>query len=250
MIYHYDFHIHSALSPCAEDEMTPNNIINMAMVNGLDIIAVTDHNSVKNLPALAECAEKSPVMLLPGIEVESSEEVHISCLFSDVEAAMAMGEIVRNHLPPVKNKAEILGEQYIFDSEDNIVEKEEQMLLFSTDMTIDEIFSAAYKFGGCAYFSHVDRDSYSVLTVLGALPDSVPTGVVEVTGTSRGRRFAEERSDLLGKTILYSTDSHRLADMSRGENIIELPWEKGRFKPSDVIQWIQAKGKSNDEIMR
>lgn len=250
MIYHYDLHIHSALSPCAEDEMTPNNIVNMAIVNGLDIIAVTDHNSTGNLQALALCAEKSPVVFIPGIEVESSEEVHICCLFPDVESAAAMGEIVRGHLLPVKNKAKILGEQYIFDSEDNIVGTEEQMLLFSSDMTIDEIFEAAHRLGGCAYFAHVDRDSYSVLTVLGSLPDSVPTGVVEVTGTERGRSFAQERTELNGKTILYSTDSHRLADMSRGENIIDLPLEKGRFKASDVIQWIQAKGKSNDEIMR
>lgn len=235
MNYYYDFHIHSALSPCAEEEMTPNNIVNMALVNGLDMIAVTDHNSAKNLRALWQCAADKPLLLVPGIEVESLEEVHVSCLFPRVEEAEEMGRFVGEHLPAMKNKEEIFGPQYIFDEEDHLVGKEEQLLLVSTDLTVERIFSAALDLSGCAYFSHVDRDSYSILSALGTLPPSIDTSVVEVSDTSWGRQFARQRKDLAEKRFLYSSDCHRLADMSQKKNCIDLP----EITTRSVINWIK-----------
>ena len=111
MKYTYDMHIHSALSPCAEEEMTPNNIVNMAVLNGLDIIAVTDHNSAGNLQAFKECSDWKGIVFVPGIEVESAEEVHIVCLFADVESACMMGDEVRKNLLPAENKPDIFGTQ-------------------------------------------------------------------------------------------------------------------------------------------
>lgn len=241
MNYYYDFHIHTALSPCAEDEMTPNNIVNMAMISGLDLIAVTDHNATANLPAIAKCAAEKGIVFVPGIEVESAEEVHISCLFPTVEAAQAMGQLVKVHLLPLENQEDVLGAQYIFDAEDNIVGKEARMLLFASDLGDEEIFGAARDFGGCAYFSHVDRDSYSVLSVLGSLPETIHTGVVEVSNTMRGREFLLGRKDLRSKSILFSSDCHRLADMSGRENWIDLPVDRQRLTAQDVINWIREK---------
>ncbi len=241
MKYRYDFHIHSALSPCAEEEMTPNNIVNMAIVNGLDLIALTDHNSVKNLPALMQCAKEKPLVVVPGIEVETVEEVHISCLFSDEAAAMKMGQLVQEHLSRIPNQEDIFGPQYIFDQNDRIIGKEEQMLLFSTQLTVEEVFHAVWDLDGGAYFSHVDRTSYSVLSVLGTLPQGLQTGVVELTASDAGRAFAAGRSDLEEKSFLYSSDAHRLVDMSRGEMFIELPVERENLTARDVINWIKKK---------
>lgn len=235
MNYYYDFHIHSALSPCAEAEMTPNNIVNMALVNGLDMIAVTDHNSVKNLRAVWQCAAEKGLLLVPGIEVESLEEVHISCLFPHLEAAEEMGRYVGAHLPPIKNKAEIFGPQYIFDADDRLIGEEQQLLLVSAELTAERIFQAALSFSGCAYFSHVDRDSYSVLSALGTLPANMETSVVEVSDTQRGRSFAAERRDLAGKRFLYSSDCHRLAEMGRRKNYMDLP----ELTTDEVINWIK-----------
>lgn len=234
MKYYYDFHIHTALSPCGEAEMTPNNIVNMAAVNGLDMIAVTDHNSVGNLRPVWQCARKKGILLIPGIEVESVEEVHVSCLFPGLEPAEEMGRIVMDHLPPLKNRQAIFGPQLLFDEEDRPVGSEERMLLVSTDLTVEEIFAMAERLRGCAYFSHVDRSSYSVLSVLGTLPPSIGTQVVEVSDTKQGRSFAEKRKDLEGKRILYSSDAHRLADMNRRTNAIDLPG----CKAEEVINWI------------
>ena len=243
MNYSYDFHIHSALSPCAEDEMTPNNIVNMAVLNGLDIIAVADHNSPTNLPAFEKCARDKSLLFIPGIEVESVEEVHISCLFADLSSAMAMGEFVEEHLQHIENDESVLGAQHILDAEDNVIAKEERMLLFSTDLTSEKIFEAADRYGGCAYFSHVDRTSYSVLSVLGAFPGNIGTGVVEVSNSDRGREFSAKRADLKAKTVLYCSDAHRLADISKGENIIDFPIEHTRITACDVINWIKNKSR-------
>lgn len=241
MKYRYDFHIHSALSPCAEEEMTPNNIVNMAVLAGLDLIAVTDHNSAGNLAAVSRCAREKPLVFLPGIEVESAEEVHVSCLFAEVADALKMGELVREHLLPVPNQEDIFGPQYLMDWKDQIVGKEKQLLLVSTDLTVEEIFAAARRLSGCAYFSHVDRDSYSVLSVLGTFPASLDTGVAEVTDSEEGRAFAARRKDLKDKALLYGTDSHRLASMSRGEHVIDIPVLKAQITARDVINWINEK---------
>lgn len=232
---YYDFHIHSALSPCAEEEMTPNNIVNMGLVNGLDMIAVTDHNSARNLPAIWKCAADKGLLLVPGIEVESIEEVHISCLFPQLEAAEEMGRFVGAHLPPINNKAEIFGPQYIFDAHDRITGEEERLLLVSTDLTAERVFQTALSLSGCAYFSHVDRDSYSVLSALGTMPADIQTSVVEVSDSQAGRQFAKGRKDLADKRFLYSSDCHRLSEMSKRKNKIDLP----QMTTQEVINWIK-----------
>lgn len=221
--------------------MTPNNIVNMAILNGLDLIAVTDHNSAKNLPAVFACTQGKPVVLIPGIEVESVEEVHISCLFPTVEKALDMGRLIEKHLLPMKNNRDVLGPQYLFDADDNIIGEEEQMLLFSTDLPAEKVFEAARSIGGCAWFSHVDRDSYSVLSILGTLPEGLAAGVVEATDTQYGRDFISSRDDLKNKVVLYSSDSHRLRDMSRGGHTISLPQDKHQITAQTVVNWIKEK---------
>lgn len=241
MKFRYDFHIHSALSPCAEKEMTPNNIVNMAVLNGLDLIAVTDHNAAGNLGAIEKCARRKNLVLVPGIEVESQEEVHVICLFPDVESATEMGEMVKVHLPALENREEVLGTQYLFDEWDRMVGKEERMLLFSTDLTVEAIFLATKNLGGYAYFAHVDRSSYSVFSALGTLPSSVTGQVIEVSDTDAGRKFASERRELQGKQILFSSDSHRLKAISRSGNFISLSAQRGEITARDVINWMNEK---------
>ena len=239
MIFSYDLHIHSALSPCAEEEMTPNNILNMAMVRGIDMIAVTDHNSTANLRAFSKCAEDKPVIFVPGIEVESAEEVHIVCLFPDVDSACRFGEVVRNKLPDIRNDAGLFGEQCIMDENDDITGHEDQMLLFASSMTLEEVFSSADRYGGAAYFAHADRNTYSIYSALGTLPEDVDAGVIELSDSDSGRAFAIGRKELGGRQMLYCSDAHRLADMSIGDNYIDLPVKSERPDAADVVKWMK-----------
>ena len=52
--YGYDLHVHSCLSPCGDNDMTPNNLVQMALLSGCDILALTDHNTCRNAPAAME----------------------------------------------------------------------------------------------------------------------------------------------------------------------------------------------------
>ena len=115
-----DLHIHSALSPCADDDMTPNNIVNMAILKKLDAIAVTDHNSCDNAEAIVKLAG-SQLIVVPGMEVETKEEVHVLCYFEDVDKLLDFGELIRTKLPSVANIPQIFGNQLIIDENDQII---------------------------------------------------------------------------------------------------------------------------------
>ena len=105
MAYFADLHIHSCLSPCGDDDMTPANIAGMAKIKGLDIIAVTDHNAARNLPAVQKCCEAYGLLLLPGMEITTKEEVHLLGYFDSVDTALRFGKELKNHLPKKKNKS-------------------------------------------------------------------------------------------------------------------------------------------------
>ncbi|AJQ29379.1 PHP domain protein [Pelosinus fermentans JBW45] len=76
-----DLHVHSVLSPCAAVEMTPRSIVWHAAKHGIDIVAITDHNACDNVVAVFEAAKGTNVVILPGMEVETEEEVHMIVLF-------------------------------------------------------------------------------------------------------------------------------------------------------------------------
>ena len=128
----YDLHIHSALSPCGDEDMTPNNIANMAYLKGLDVIAVTDHNSCRNVSAVQKCGANAGVTVIPGMEVETSEEVHMVCLFKSLNDAYEMEDYVTAHLPVIKNKPEIFGRQLVMDENDQITDIKENLLITAT----------------------------------------------------------------------------------------------------------------------
>ena len=225
MKYAVDLHMHSCLSPCGDNDMTPNNIVNMALIKGLDIIAVTDHNSAENLPAIMECAAANGLTVIPGIEVETAEEVHVICLFKTVEDALGMQEIIYNALLPLKNRKEIFGQQLICDSEDNVIGEVEQMLITATTIGIDDIFDIVEKLGGVAYPAHVDRDSYSVLANLGFVPESYKGRYLELSRNCDFGYFSKQSERLMneGYHFFRSSDAHYLQDIFERENLMELP---------------------------
>lgn len=120
-----DLHIHSCLSPCADDDMTPANICGMASIKGLDAIAVTDHNCARNLPYVKEAADAFHLILLPGMEITTREEVHVLGYFPTVEVAMEAGEFFASHLPPMKNRPAFFGRQLVVDTDDQVVDEEQ-----------------------------------------------------------------------------------------------------------------------------
>lgn len=216
-----DLHIHSALSPCADNDMTPNNIINMALLKGLDIISVTDHNNASNLPAIHQVAVDKGMMLLPGIEVQTKEEVHILCYFKNAASAVEFGEMVYSRLPDVRIDEKIFGEQLVLDSEDNIIGKLDKLLLSSTDITIDQLFGLAKDFNGICIPAHVDRPSCSIISNLGFIPGNLGIKTVEI---SKGKTLSSILSNypyLKNYRVIKSSDAHYLYDICERENFID-----------------------------
>jgi hypothetical protein len=208
-----DLHIHSCLSPCAEAEMTPNNIVNMALLKGLDVIALTDHNSGKNLPAAYHVAKEAGMTFLPGIEVESREEVHLLCYFDELQPALDFSEQLHGYLADVQNVPEIFGEQIICDATDEPVGKEEILLLQSVDRSMNQIYEMVGEFGGVMVPAHINRSSNSLLSVLGFVPKDIPLRTLEISN-----RFP--MPDIEGYRKIVSSDAHRLGDILERESFI------------------------------
>lgn len=222
MKYFYDFHIHTALSPCGDDDMTPNNIVNMAFLNELDIIAITDHNSCENIKAVMEVAENTDLIVIPGIEVETLEEVHMICLFPSINQALKMQDIVYNNLPNLKNRADIFGKQLIYNSNDEVIGENERMLLTATSLSIEDVVKIAYELSGTAYPAHIDRDSYSIISNLGLIPRSLNIKAIEFSKHVLPKDMIFENKYLEKYIPIQSSDAHYLEDIMEKINFIEL----------------------------
>lgn len=222
MEFAVDFHIHSALSPCGDGDMTPNNIVNMALLKGLDIIAVTDHNSCSNLPAVMEAARENGLMVIPGMEVQTKEEVHILCLFKRMEGAMKFAEIVYNSLPDIKNNEEIFGLQLVFNRHDEIISKEDKLLLSSTVLSVDDVFVLVRGLGGICIPAHVDRQGFSIITNLGFIPPNLKVKTIEISKNCTPSAVLKKYPFLNKFNYIISSDAHYLQDISERDFFIEL----------------------------
>lgn len=214
MIY-YDFHIHSCLSPCGDMDMTPNNIVNMAALLGLNAIAVSDHNTVGNVKACIEVAKEVGITVIPGMEVETEEEVHILTLYPTIEAAENAASEVYKKLPAIKNRPEIFGEQAFMDKDDNITGYEEKLLISPARMSMNYLFDMVKSVGGIYIPAHVDRHSYSVLTNLGFIPDDIDIKNIEISRmTEDVESYLAAREELKKYKIFRNSDAHYLQDIA------------------------------------
>ena len=207
-----DLHIHSCLSPCADDDMTPANICGMAHIKGLDAIAVTDHNTARNLPYVKEAADYYHLILLPGMEVTTREEVHLLGYFPTVEDALEAGEVFSSHLPKMPNRPKFFGSQYIMNTDDEIMGEEMRMLIGATDLDLTECTEIIRKRGGVAIPAHINRGSNGLLVNLGLMPQEPAYPVVEVA-----RHMDIHPSIVKDRMVLYSSDAHQLGNIMEAE---------------------------------
>lgn len=204
-----DLHMHSCLSPCGDEEMTPNNIVNMAVIKGLDAIAVTDHNTARNLPAIEQVAQEAGMLLLPGLEVQSREEVHLLCYFETVSAALAFSGFLYPFLPDIKNRKELFGPQWVMNADDEVVDEEEKLLIQSVDLAMEEVVNEVRKRGGVVIPAHINKTSNSILYLLGFIPEELNFTTVEIYP---GRTMPD--IDIQKYRFIQSSDAHQLPDIS------------------------------------
>lgn len=209
----YDLHIHSCLSPCGSDDMTPYNIAGMAALKGLDVIAVTDHNSCKNCPAVLAAAEEYGILALPGMELTTSEEVHAVCLFESLQKAMEFDAYVYEHLMPVKNRVDIFGKQEIYDCGDTVCGHVEKLLINSTNISFEGLWELVCSYGGVMFPAHLDRSSNSLISNLGFIPEGSPFTAAELRDMGKLHELRKENPCLARCRILCNSDAHYLEDI-------------------------------------
>lgn len=215
-LFTYDLHVHSCLSPCGDDEMTPCNIAGMAMLAGVKIVALTDHNSCKNCPAFFEACEAYGVTPVAGCELTTSEEVHMVCLFEGLKQALAFDEALQPFRMPLKNRVEIFGNQFIMAGEDEIVGQDPWFLPAATTLTLTEAAELVRNMGGLAYPAHIDRESNGLLAILGSFPEEPVFELCEVRDKENAHKLSE------GRRVVVSSDAHRLEDFAVTLNHLEL----------------------------
>lgn len=225
-----DLHIHSCLSPCADDDMTPNNIVNMALIKGLGIIAITDHNSAGNVKAVMEVGEQSGLLVVPGMELCTSEEIHLVCLFPDYEKAFSFERHVYENLPPMANREDIFGAQIIMDSRDNEIGRESRLLSGACGLDMETSLKLVRSLDGVVIPSHVNRQSFSILNTLGSIPPEYGFKYLEYSkhkGTVplclQIERFIEQNPGLGSYSFISSSDAHFLGDILEQEVSLDLP---------------------------
>jgi len=208
MKINYDLHMHTALSPCSMEEMTPNNIVNMSLLCELDVIAVTDHNSCENVQAVLDVAAKTDLLVIPGVEVETAEEIHMVCLFETIDQAYVIQDEIYRRLPLRRNNTKIFGEQFLFNSEDDVIGQLDRLLSFATSISIDELVQLVVKLGGVCIPAHIDRPSYSVISNLGMLPEHLSLPVLEISRFNDLSDYVEKYKDHF---LIQSSDAHELS---------------------------------------
>ncbi len=208
-----DLHIHTALSPCADDSATPPNIVASAIENGMQMIAVTDHNSAENVEAVVKCGKLHGLKVIPGMEVASCEEVHLVCLLRSVEDALDLQRTVYAALPAERNQPEFFGRQLVIDVEGNTKGECMRLLMGAADLSLDAIIREVHRLGGLVIAAHVDRPSFSVIANLGMVPQDARFDAVEISASLR-RGDAVAKFPFIDRfPIVTGSDAHLPRDI-------------------------------------
>lgn len=207
----FDLHIHSCLSPCANLEMSPSEIVGRAVAAGMDGIALTDHQSARNTPAVAECAKRVGLRCLYGLEVCTAEEVHTLAIFDTVEQALEMTEWVYAAMPKRVNDPDVFGDQPVVTWDDDIVEMEWRILAMGCRKTIPEVSAKCRELGGIYVAAHIDRPNFSVYSQLGGIPE----GCFDAVELSRTADESVWLPKAQGYAVTRSSDAHNLDDVAK-----------------------------------
>lgn len=207
--YKTDLHIHTCLSPCAELEMTPTNIVTEAKKYGLDIIGICDHNSSENVSYVKKMAENKGLDVTGGIEITSKEEVHILALFESEEELLAMQETVYEHLYGI-NDEDRYGDQVVVNENDEVVEFNRRLLIGATDLSVERIVDRIHELNGIAIASHIDRESFGLISQLGFVPEGLQIDAFEVSTQDK----VEAYKDGYSPVVMFS-DAHTLNSIGK-----------------------------------
>ncbi|MBI5474300.1 MAG: PHP domain-containing protein [Ignavibacteriae bacterium] len=204
-----DLHVHTCLSPCGDLSMSPRKIVAEVLRQGINIIAVTDHNSAANIGAVTKAAEGAPVVVLAGMEICTREEAHVLAIFDNETPALKLQSVVYNALSGVNNP-DVFGLQVMANELDEVEGFEERLLIGATDLSVEDVVRAVHKLGGLAIAAHIDRESYSVIGQLGFIPRAVTFDALEVSELTSDKDARTRFSDYMRYVFVRNSDAHTI----------------------------------------
>ena len=210
--YQAELHVHTVLSPCAGVEMIPPLIVQQAIQFGLNLIAITDHNASENVPAVIAAAKGEDLTVLPGMELQTEEEIHSLCLFDTVDQLQALQEVVDRFLPKIPNNVEFFGEQFIVDETGDFIRRKEELLINSTQLSLEEAFKVVTDLGGLFIPAHVNREAFGLIYHLGFIPPDLDLKAVEISRHITPEKALETYPQLVNYPLIQSGDVHFLSD--------------------------------------
>lgn len=233
--YYLDLHVHTVLSPCAHLLMTPGNILKKAAEKNIRILAITDHNSAENVEVTMKMASKYSIKIIPGMELETAEEVHLLCLFPELDPLIQLQQLVYENLPQIKNREDFFGYQLITDLDDQYTGKCDRFLAGSVNLSIDRVVEEVRKLGGFIIPAHINR-AKGILTNLGFIPEYLNFSLVEINKKSSNKLKKQTNFP-----IVINSDSHFLDDI---KPYIEILPENLQF--TEIIKTLsEEKGQKN-----
>lgn len=230
----FDLHLHSCLSPCGDEDMTPANLAAMCALAGLQVVALTDHNSTGNCASFAQAAAGHGLLAIPGMELCTKEEVHVVCLFPDLERADSFSAYVHGRLPQVKNNREVFGAQLLMDDGDLVIGEETALLAGAADISLYDVPDLVTSFGGFAYPAHIDRQANSLLSQMGIWDPELNFPLAEVSLHCPEHLF--QRRDLKNLRHISACDAHYLHQIPDAYQFMEVPQATSEM----VLKWLKG----------
>jgi len=210
-----DLHIHTCLSPCADLYMSPLRIVEKAASCGLNIIAICDHNSMENAEVTQRLAKEKGINAILGIEITSSEEVHILGLFRDVHDAIEMQEIIYENLLPGENDEEAFGMQVVVNENDEVLDFNKRLLIGATRLSVNKIVESIHSFEGLAIAAHIDREGFGIIGQLGFIPPDLKLDALEISRNISIEEAIKRFKEYSHIPWITSSDAHKLDDIGR-----------------------------------
>jgi PHP family Zn ribbon phosphoesterase len=219
--YRAELHVHTVLSPCGDIEMIPPLIVQEALSKNINIIAITDHNSIHNFQAVHKAAKGTDLTVLPGMEIQTREDVHSLCLFDTYSQAQAFQDFVDQYLPDVENRPDFFGEQFIVDETGDFIRREDRLLLNSVDVSISDASQKATEMGGLFIPAHINRTANGLLAILGFVPQDLYFDALEISKHLSPQEAQQKFPQIRGNPLIQDGDAHYLEDIL-GFNIFTL----------------------------
>lgn len=216
----YDLHVHSCLSPCGDDDMTVNNIAGMAKLKNLRAVALTDHNTCRNVRAFEEVCHGYGIVAVPGMEITTAEEIHVLVYFPSVEEAERFEAELEGFRMKLPNRPDIFGKQQILDSSDNVIGEYEYLLTVATSLSLEQVYEMAFPRGAAVVPAHIDKTANGIIGILGMMPEKPKFPSVEIRDSAKAERLIMENPILKEARVILDSDAHLLWDINEELNFL------------------------------